>query len=253
MLRSLGINCEHSGPLLVAIILEKLPNTIKLHFSRKLGNENWNIEQFLSAINQKITARENFEHLKQNSFESKEESKNFTTSSLHAQARLKKCVLCKYEDHYSDQCRIITDIDTRRGILKNGNICFKCLKPGHIKKNCGNKIKCFRCKAEGNHHTALCYPKNYSQHTSPIATNSDQNSSSSIMPPTNEQTTTCLVKSDTVMLQTARACVINKREDQVCVVNVLFDTGSQQTFVSDRTLACKRTQVSTIWSNSHGS
>ena len=140
----------------MAIILEKLPNTIKLHFSRKLGNENWNIEQFLSAINQKITARENFDHLKQNSFDSKEESKNFTTSSLHAQARLKKCVLCKCEDHYSDQCRIITDIDTRRGILKKGNICFKCLKPGHIKKNCGSKIKCFRCKAEGNHHTALC-------------------------------------------------------------------------------------------------
>ena len=74
------------------------------------------------------------------------------------------------------------------------------------------------------------------------------------MPPTNEQSTTCLVKSDTtVVLQTVRACVINIREDQVCVVNVLFDTGSQQTFVSDRTLACKRTQVSTIWSNSHGS
>ena len=161
-------------------------------------------------------------------------------------------MLCKYEDHYSDQCRIITDIDTKRGILKKGNICFKCLKPGHIKKNCGNKIKCFRCKVEGNHHTALCYPKDYSQHTNPITTNSDQNNSS-IMPPTNEQTATCLVKSDTtIVLQTASAYVINKREDLVCVANVLFDTGSHQRFVSDRTLACKRTQVSTISSNSHG-
>ena len=133
---SLGINHEHFGPLLVPIILEKLPNTIKLQISRKLGKENWNIEQFLSAINQQITARENFEYLKQNSFDSKEENKNFTTSSLHAQARLKKCVFCKCEDHYSDQCRIITDIDTRREILKKGNICFKCLKPGHIKRNC---------------------------------------------------------------------------------------------------------------------
>ena len=64
------------GPLLVSIILEKLPNTIKLQISRKLGKENWNIKQFLSAINQEITARENFEYLKQNSFDSKEESKN---------------------------------------------------------------------------------------------------------------------------------------------------------------------------------
>ena len=46
------------------IILEKLPNTIKLQISRKLGKENWNIEEFLSAINQEITARENIEYLK---------------------------------------------------------------------------------------------------------------------------------------------------------------------------------------------
>ena len=166
-LKSLGINYEHFGPLLMHIMMEKLPNTIKLQISRKLGEENWNIEQFLSTINQKITAKENFEYLKQNSFDSKEESKNFTTSSLYAQARFKKCVFCKCEDHYSDQCRIIIDIYTRREILKKGNICYKCLKPGDIKKNCRNKIKCFRCKAEGNHHTALCYPKNYLQHTNP--------------------------------------------------------------------------------------
>ena len=97
-LRSLGINYEYFGSLLVPIILEKLPKTIKLQISRKLGKESRNIEQFLSAINQEITARENFEYLKQNSFDSKEESKNFTTSSLHAQARLKNCVFCKCEE-----------------------------------------------------------------------------------------------------------------------------------------------------------
>ena len=98
-LRSLGINYEHFGHLLVPIMLEKLPNTMKLPISRKLEKENWNKEQFLSAINHEITARKNFEYLKQNSFDSKEESKNFTTSSLHARARLKKCVFCKCQDH----------------------------------------------------------------------------------------------------------------------------------------------------------
>ena len=42
------------------------------------------MEQFLLAINMEITTRENFEFLKQNSFDSKEESKNITSSSLHA-------------------------------------------------------------------------------------------------------------------------------------------------------------------------
>ena len=63
-LRSLVISYEHFEPLLMPIILEKLPNTIKLQISRKLGKENWNIEQFLSAINQEITTRESFKYLK---------------------------------------------------------------------------------------------------------------------------------------------------------------------------------------------
>ena len=169
-----------------AYYIGKITQHDKLQISRKLGKENWNTEQFLSAINEEITARENFKYLKWNSFDNKEESKNFTTSSLHAQARSKKCVFCRCEDHYSNQCRITIDIDTRREILKKGNICCRCLKPGHIKKNCRNRIKCFRCKAEENHHTALCYPKNYSQHINPTSTNSDQNNSS-ITPPANEQ------------------------------------------------------------------
>ena len=38
------------------------------------------------------------------------------------------------------------------------------------------------------------------------------------------------------MLQTVSACVMNKPEDQPCVINVLFDTVSQQTFISDRSV-----------------
>ena len=41
------------------IILEKIPNTIKLQISRKLEKK-INIEKILSAINLEITTRENF-------------------------------------------------------------------------------------------------------------------------------------------------------------------------------------------------
>ena len=66
------------------VILEKLPSTVKLQIGRKLAKENWNIVQFLSAINQEISAKGNSEYLKQNSSDSKEEKKK-----LHAQAKLK--------------------------------------------------------------------------------------------------------------------------------------------------------------------
>ena len=87
-LRSLGNKYEHFGSFLVPLIFERLPNTIKLQISRTLGKNNWKLEQFLLAIDQEITARENFEYLKPNSFDSKDESKNFTTISLYDQARL---------------------------------------------------------------------------------------------------------------------------------------------------------------------
>ena len=56
-LNSLGINYQHFRPLLIPIILERLPNTIKLQISRKLGKENWNIKQFLLVKHEEISAR----------------------------------------------------------------------------------------------------------------------------------------------------------------------------------------------------
>ena len=47
-LNSLGISYHHFGPLLIPIILERLPNTIKLQISLKMGKENWNIKVFVS-------------------------------------------------------------------------------------------------------------------------------------------------------------------------------------------------------------
>ena len=101
-----GINYQHFGPLLIPIILERLPNAIKLQISCKLGKENLNIEQFLLVIHEKISTRENFEYSKQNDSDKKELNNQFTTSSLHAQIKVRKFVFCKNEDHYSDQCKL---------------------------------------------------------------------------------------------------------------------------------------------------
>ena len=87
------ISYQHFGLLLIPIILERLPNTIKLEISRKLGEENWNIQQFLLVIHEEISARENFEYLKQNDFDKKELNNQFITSSLHAQTKVRKSFL----------------------------------------------------------------------------------------------------------------------------------------------------------------
>ena len=50
-LKTVGIQQEHFGSLLIPIILEKIQNVIRLQISRQLGKENWNIDEFLQCIN----------------------------------------------------------------------------------------------------------------------------------------------------------------------------------------------------------
>ena len=46
-LHTSGVNPEHYGALLIPIILERLPDDIKLQLSRKLGTKSWQIYAFL--------------------------------------------------------------------------------------------------------------------------------------------------------------------------------------------------------------
>ena len=101
-------------------------------------------------------------------------------------------------------------------MLKKDRICFKCLKPGHAKPNCKSSIKCYKCKKERDHNTALCNPNKVSDN------------------PTQEEIT-CLVKSNTnILLKTANALVTDKNETQAGAIKLLLDAGSQQTFVTQR-------------------
>ena len=70
------------------------------------------------------------------------------------------------------------------------------------------KIKCFKCKKEGNHHTALCDPK-YSKNL------------------VGDSAITCLIKNNTsVLLQTANVLILDKKCDKPRGVKLLLDPGS---------------------------
>ena len=215
-LKTVGTQQEHFGSLLILILLEKIPNVIRSQISRQLGKENWNTDEFSQCINREITARESYEFLK-NEKGKKEDS--FSNSSLHSAGKLshtRKCLFCYKADHYSDQCQIITDLKARREMLKKNRISFKCLKPGHTKPNCKSSIKCYKCKKEGDHHTALCNPNKVNDNST-------------------EEGITCLVQNNTnILLQAANALVTDKNETQVCPIKLLLDPGSQQTIITQR-------------------
>ena len=207
-LNTIGINSKHFGPLLIPIVLEKLPNVIRLQISRKLGKDNWNIDEFIKAINSEITARENYEFLKHDEHEENDRKKYEPKHALTSGINKKKCCFCKSEEHYSDKCEIIADVQARRDILKKERYCFNCLKPGHAKKDCRIKIKCYKCKSLGSHHTALCEFK--------------------------DSATNLVTQDTTILLQTADAKIINKKKNCHYVAKVLFDSCSQQTYIAEK-------------------
>ena len=65
-LLSCGINSDHYGPMLIPILLEKLHNDIRLEISRKLGKDNWKINEFMKIFKDETTARESCEYVKNN-------------------------------------------------------------------------------------------------------------------------------------------------------------------------------------------
>ena len=56
----MGLNPSQYSPLLIPVILERLPDSIKLMVTRKFRNINWYISDFINRTKQEVGARENF-------------------------------------------------------------------------------------------------------------------------------------------------------------------------------------------------
>ena len=84
-----------------------------------------------------------------------------TAEVLHSSASFKpqydlKCVFCN-NSHTGENCKTVTNVSSRKNILREKNRCFSCLNPGYISGNCYSKISCFECS--GKHHVSKCFKK----------------------------------------------------------------------------------------------
>ena len=157
--------------LLFPIILEKLPNELRLIISWNNNSNDWNFTKILDLINVELKACEASVVPPHTASESKNDfgfsSPSQTpytgstlvsgSSSVHRENRKfkkgdskghsfegsgRKCVFCD-GDHWWDECRIVSDLQARKDLLKNGNRCFMCLKTDLISRNCQKTKPCF--------------------------------------------------------------------------------------------------------------
>ena len=225
-LLTMGLNPFHYGPLRIPVILERLPDAIKLLTTRKLGKSDWKILELVECIKEEVDARENYKFSNE---KLDEEYCRKTTHSLVGiqKSSIRNCVFCG-KSHYSDKCENITDIAIRKKILREENCCFKCLLNGHVIKNCRANYKCFNCQRK-NHHTAICdclkCIKSDTKETE-IVTANDGNK--------NDENASMLVDAKTdILLHNADCIISSASETKSLKMKVLLDAGSRKTYLSD--------------------
>ena len=131
-------------------------------------------------------------------------------------------------------------LEDRKQSLKRTGRCFLCLGRGHLSRQCRSKARCSECN--GGHHRSICSGSaGWTQNPQPAGANASSTSSSSpnLNPearPYQPPSTSLLVGAKgAVLLQTTNVRVYDPEVPEHSMnVRAILDTGSQQSYVSQR-------------------
>lgn len=142
-----------------------------------------------------------------------------------------KCKMCN-ADHFIGSCKrfLELNIQERRNIVKENNLCFNCLKLNHKVMHCKSS-NCKKCNRK--HHTLLHNDERlFEASTSTIPTNSMLKSKEDA---NNIALNTCLHSSITNQILLATAMIkIKDKFGKYHYVRALLDSGSQTSFIRQR-------------------
>ena len=251
-LASLGISTEQYGSLLIPVVMSKLPNEIRLQVARNTTDEIWKIEELLQTIKKEVEARETSEHVKTSESPRKSPFVKPPIPTANSLVANKvgdipvKCVYCK-EIHFSASCGKVEDPNRRKEILVKERRCLNCLKPGHVASVCKNPKTCRHCGER--HHQSICTTLSKHRSEEKSTTKPSEGEFS------NTTTTNTVRDKGTVLLQTARATAINEENSKSTEVRILFDNGSQRSYVTSSLMSrlnLKPVKTETLHLNTFG-
>ena len=224
----LGLDVQAYGSLFIPLLKDKLPEKLNIVISRGFGSDVWKLDCLLQLFNDELVAYENCVPVsKSTTFEEKKRP-NFTASNMHAQSEHDKstCVFCDKEDHIASQCKSITNVSSRKSIIIRKGRCFVCLGTDHYAKDCPTKYSCHKC--QGRHNISIC------------PSSLKKKGRTDIEKTHNGHVSSC----NGILLQTAKAKVSDTNNLSTINARVLFDSGSQRSYVSDS--VCKALKLKFI-------
>ncbi len=236
-LEAIGENVNNS--LMTYVIWKKLPLDAKIRLEERFQEVEWNLDSLRKEVKNYLDARVGSE------IESDQDyghgGKTFTAKSTadvlvvnEFQAKKKRCIYCKADTHWSDQCGKYTTIEERKVILKGH--CFKCLQV-HGEMPCKKTRSCVHCKRVDEHHRSLCPSQFPMQHVSQQVKNESESSLG------------LLATGEQVIMQTAKVSIRNPTNQANASVRIMFDSGSSRSFITEemvRRLQLKKTNEKKI-------
>ena len=252
-LEALGVDSRRFGVFLTPIVLACLPDDIRLEWARDSEGKESDLVYLLAFLQ-----KEMHRHDRADLFVDKPATtviKTSTASALatNASSSAKEtsisCGICS-KKHPTYRCwdLINASIADRREKVKSSKLCFRCLSKLHYAKNC--RINCKRCG--GKHHSILCEGNRQLSDSSQSSDSrhSSDGRQSSVKPQkpsgsTNSDTKSLrnqdqgdvshvthanIGQSVRAILPMAKVKVKGSRGE--AEVNLLFDTGSDRTYVT---------------------
>lgn len=226
-LNSLRVETSSYGTLLVPLLNEKLPGELRITIARNFENSVWDLNEMIKILKTEINAKElsvcvgTSNSIETNKDNFSFENKNFTTSALYVSNKnnykRKSCDFCNLKNHVTSRCLKVTEPGARKRILRQKGLCFVCFSNEHLANSCESNYICRKCN--GRHHISICtFDKiNHSSNKETFTESTHNNLTSN---------------KNSILLQTANADVSDFSENYKSNTLILFDSGSQRTYIS---------------------
>lgn len=247
-LRSLGIDSDNYAPILMPLVSSCVNEDLLQIWerSRVISDNNSSkdcLQSILKFLKDEVEASQRLLLSKQNfvvpkshgshvdkdtSADYENEPANATAAGLVNISKRSNCLFCS-GNHRSQECRKADQwtLSQKESCVREKNVCYSCLQPGHIVKFCKNRPKCKTCGRR--HFEVMCdnlhKNKKESSNVNPFLCSDSEN--------TKSLSSTCTVRSD-VLLQTTVVKVKNAHNDWL-YARLLVDPGSQQSYILDST------------------
>lgn len=251
-LEALGLGVDAYGALLTPIVVKRLPPELRLNLARKVPTDDWRLDNIMRVFLEELEAKERASLPKQprntHSQLPHRPSRDFPTTRTCLGGRESGCCYCKQDDHAPAEYKRVNTHEARKAIIRESGRCFICLRRGHVSRDCRSNFKCSNCR--GRHHVSLCNKWRQSKSTDgkertpsnvPDATSLSSRRDSSLNPSTpsfqpTDNSASCYTNNGTdILLQVAQAFVFNPHEpSRRTQINILFDTGSQGSYVTQQ-------------------